>query len=172
MDLAFGHGNRPERSVGLLTNEIRRSGRGHEGADLVYVTPMGLRRDPEIHLPADQLSSHDFTDVHGNAVEPEAIGQRAQPFRIETDGNECAEGHVAGNAAEWVEDGDSHQNLYDAPLPVLNTSTSASAGIRPCDTSKSRTPSAAPPSGAVSMPEKRRRSRPCANAGKDRKSVV
>ena len=54
--------------------------------------------------------------------------------------DERAERHVAGDAAERIEDRDAHQcqNRYDAPLPVLNTSTSASRGIRPAATSCSR----------------------------------
>ena len=47
-----------------------------------------------------------------------------------------AERHVAGDAAERIEDRDAHeQKRYDAPLPVLNTSTSASRGIRLAATS-------------------------------------
>jgi hypothetical protein len=53
MDFAFGDGDGPERGVGLFANMFWRARCGDEGANLVDVTPMRLRWDPEVHLPAD-----------------------------------------------------------------------------------------------------------------------
>ena len=84
--------------------------------------------------------------------EPERRRQRAQPVGIEPDVHQRAERHVAGDAAERIENRDAHQNRYDAPLPVLNTKHFASRGMRPAATSCSVTASAQPPSGAASTP--------------------
>jgi hypothetical protein len=59
---------------------------------------------------------------------PSRAGQRAQPVGIEAALDQRAERHVAGDPAEGIENGDAHQKRYDAPLPVLKTSTSASRG--------------------------------------------
>src|SRR6185437_3421299 len=106
----------------------------------------------EVHLHADDLAAHHFANLHTNVGQGERARQRSQPIRVEPNLKQRAERHVPGDAAERIEDRDPHQKRYDAPLPVLNTTTSALFGIRPAATSCLVTASAHPPSGAASTP--------------------
>src|SRR4029077_12068369 len=82
----------------------------------------------------------------------EPVRQRTQKLRIEADRDQRPERHVAGDSAEWVEDRDRHQVLYERPVPVLKTTTSAPLETRPSRAIVWSAARAAPPSGAASMP--------------------
>src|SRR5688572_11101080 len=92
-----------------------------------------LRWDFEIHFHAGDACALHVTNLRGDAVQLQLRGQRAQPVAIETHGEERAQRHVSGDPAEGMKDCDRrrHQVRYEDPLPVLNTTTSASAGTRP-----------------------------------------
>src|ERR1041385_2117576 len=122
--------DRGERGVGALAPPIAHSALRHHLADGAQVTAVGLRRNLEIHFLATDVAANDVANQHGHAVQSELLRERAQPVGIEADGQERPERHVTGDAAERVQNGDAHQTRYDAPLPVLNTRTSAVAGTR------------------------------------------
>src|SRR5258708_6977920 len=115
---------------------------------------MRLRRYRKIHLYAGDAGANDRPNRHTDIVQPKPGRQPAEKLRIEADSDQGAEHHVARYAAERLEYGDSlaHHTRYDAPLPVLNTSTSESRATVPLATSCSMTARAAPPSGAASIP--------------------
>src|SRR5260221_1846726 len=161
VDGRLGRADGEKRCVGLGAYMFRRVGLLHELSDLVHVAAVGLRRNLEVHLPALQTTALHFADVHADTVEMEPLRQRPEPLRIEPNAKQRSECHVAGDAAEGIEDCNAHvrnavgQKRYDAPLPVLKSTTSASSGMRFWRTSFSRTPSAQPPSGAASIPDAR-----------------
>src|SRR5258708_28341157 len=108
---------------------------------------MRLRRYRKIHLYAGDAGANDRPNRHTDIVQPKPGRQPAENLRIETDGDQGAEHHVARYAAERLEYGDSlpHHTRYAPPLPVLNTSTSEWRATDPFPTPCSMTPSAAPP---------------------------
>jgi hypothetical protein len=63
---------------------------------------MRLRRDGEIDFHARNPRALHLGDIDAHAIETEARRQRPQPLGIEAAGDERAERHVAGDAAEGV----------------------------------------------------------------------
>jgi hypothetical protein len=77
--------------------------------DVLQMPAMGLRRNIEIDLRTSDLTSQHWSDFHSDVIKPQSTRERTQPGRVETDAHEGAQGHVAGNTAEWIENRDSHR---------------------------------------------------------------
>src|SRR4051812_4184768 len=125
VNLSFGLGDRPERRISLRTHVLRSATLRDEFANLPDVAAVRLGRNAEVHFPAHELPAQHFLDLHHDVGQPKSCREPSQPLGVETDAEHGAEGHVAGDATERIQDRDTHpQNRYDAPLPVLNTTTS------------------------------------------------
>jgi hypothetical protein len=108
VDLPLGARDRAERFVRPSLHALRHRGLGDQRADLADAATVRLRRNLEVHLDAGDVAAAHVPDLDADTVEPEARRKRAQPVRLETAGDERAERHVAGDAAERVEDRDGH----------------------------------------------------------------
>ena len=108
VDLRFDFGNRGEGFVRLVLHVSRRLGASHDFADLFQVTAVRLRRNLKVDLGTRDFPTRYRTNPNPDAFEAKSVGERAQPVGIKTDAHKGAQGHVAGDAAERVENRDCH----------------------------------------------------------------
>src|SRR5262249_41478150 len=100
--LTLDAGDRHKRGVSLRAHGIRRTGRRDDLPDRAHVSPVWLWRNVEVDFHTREPRALDLGDVDANALQPQARRQCPQPLGIETAGDERAQGHVAGNAAERI----------------------------------------------------------------------
>src|SRR5688572_26514704 len=97
---------RDEREGGIRAPlyRFRSVGARDDLANLFEMTAVRLGRDLEIHFRARDPRALHLPDIDLYSVEPQALGQRAQPVGLEADRHEGAQRHVARDAAKGVQD--------------------------------------------------------------------
>jgi hypothetical protein len=109
VDFTLGSRDRGERGIGPLANILGRPAPRHQPANLGDVAAMRLWRNVEVDLLTHDLAAYDFLNFNSHIAEPERLGQRAKPGRVEADCEHRTERHVSRDAAERIEDGGAHQ---------------------------------------------------------------